>query len=114
MSSSTAVGHHLPKKRTVRKAHGCFTVACRPAIRKEALELVWLTLGGQEHYCFSAYFDAMRVCLETRSTSACVFVRVGLCECVLVRVRKCVCVCEGVRRCAKASSLEISNRLQVL
>ena len=100
MSSSTAGGHHLPKKRTVRKAHGCFTVACRPAIRKEALELVWLTLGGQEHYCFSAYFDAMRVCLETRSTSACVFVRVGLCECVLVRVRKCVCVkvCEGVRR----------------
>ena len=46
VSSSTAVGHHLPKKRSVRRAHGSFTVACHLVIRRESWELVWLTLGG--------------------------------------------------------------------
>ena len=46
VSSSTAVGRHLPKKRSVRRAHGSFTVACRLVIRRESWELVWLTLGG--------------------------------------------------------------------
>ena len=40
VSSSTAVGRHLPKKRSVRRAHGSFTVACHPAIRRESWELV--------------------------------------------------------------------------
>ena len=45
VSSSTAVGHHLSKKRSVRRAQGGFTGVCRLVIRKEAWELVWLSLS---------------------------------------------------------------------
>ena len=45
VSSSTAVGHHLSNKRSVRRAHDGFTDACRLVIRKEAWELVWLSLS---------------------------------------------------------------------
>ena len=73
---------------------------------------LWLTLGGPGHFCFSAVFVELRVCLETRSM--CVFVRVYLCEFVCWCVCVSVCVCKCVCVCAYASSLEISNRLQIL
>ena len=45
VSSPTAVGHHLSKRRSVRRVHDGFTGACRLVIRKEAWELVWLSLS---------------------------------------------------------------------